>query len=230
MLAIVTGMGVWNNNFMRVKRSLFKRPKWSLKSSFLTALGLIAVITPLVMLTVKKSIWVELEIVTGILTVLMFVYMSVILHQGVRFDKKERFAIDWHKGQKPTISDAFDITSRLSPVDLDFPFTQAGAEEGIVGAIIGVILDVVISFLLIAIICFVVWFGANFLLEGIFIVTLPLFYFHRRSLRYLVAKGRACKGNWAKSLIHAFTSSVLYTAWFYLIVYTANHISRAMGK
>ena len=42
------------------------RPRWSLKSSFYTVLGILILATPLVLLTVKKSIWVELEMITGI--------------------------------------------------------------------------------------------------------------------------------------------------------------------
>ena len=48
------------------------RPRWSLKTSFLTALLLLAVVTPLVFLVVHRPLWLELEAVTAVVAVLMF--------------------------------------------------------------------------------------------------------------------------------------------------------------
>ena len=50
------------------------RPQWSLKTSFLTALLLLAVITPLVFLVVHRTLWLELEVVTAVVAVLLLFY------------------------------------------------------------------------------------------------------------------------------------------------------------
>ena len=52
------------------------RPRWSVKSSFLAAIGTLAVVTPLVLLIVHKSIWTELEAVTAAVSVLMFAFLG----------------------------------------------------------------------------------------------------------------------------------------------------------
>ena len=213
---------------MNIGRSLFKRPGWSLKSSFLAALGLVAVITCMICLTVRKSVWVELEIVALALAPIMFVYMATVLYLGVRFDKKERFSVDWQswRDRSNVIDNAVDII----PIDFEFSFTALGAEAGILGIIIGFIADVLASVFLMVLISFVLWFGINVLPEAVVIIFFPLFYFYRRSLRYLVAKGRVCKGNLGKSALHAFLSSVMYSMWFYLMVFAGHYISKAVGK
>jgi len=196
------------------------RPRWSMKSSFLTALILLISVTALVLLTVQKSIWTELEIVTAGVGMLMFAFLTVVLHHGVRFDKNERFSVAW-----PGISprDLLDASSFTPDID---SFIDCGADAGPLGIILGVILSIVGSVVLTVIISLLLWFGVNVVWTVVVAVSLPLFYFYRRSLRSIVVKGRACRGNWRRSAGHAFLSTILYTAWFYVIFALAHHIEK----
>lgn len=90
----------------KVKRLMPPRPKWSLKTSFLFSILLLILLTLLIFFTVHQSFWAELEIVTASIAVLMFGYFSVILYLGVRFDRNERFAIVWPKGDPTALLDA----------------------------------------------------------------------------------------------------------------------------
>ena len=114
------------------------RPQWSLKTSFLTALLLLAVITPLVFLVVHRTLWLELEAVTAVVAVLMFFYLALVLHLGVRFDRNERFTVAWFSGSPGTL---LDVTS-LTP---DFGFVTLGSDLGPLGCLVGLIVDVLFS-------------------------------------------------------------------------------------
>ena len=196
---------------MNFGKQISARPRWSLKSSFITALGIIAIITPLILLTVKKSIWTELEIVTGIISVIIFCYLSMVLYLGVRFDKKERFVIEWPQGNLNSLMDA----TSLIPDDISGVFTDMGSEAGIPGMIIGFILDVIVSIVLVFLISLLFWLGFNGILAVIIAVCLPLFYFYRRVLRSIILRGRNCRANPRLSMIHSIKYTLGYSLWFY---------------
>ena len=187
------------------------RPRWGLKSSFITAIGIVAIITPLILLTVKKSIWTELEIVTGIISVIIFCYLSVVLYLGVRFDKKERFVIEWPQGNMNSLVDATSIITDGIPGI----FTDMGSDAGIAGIVIGIILDVVVSIVLAFLISLLFWLGFNGILAVIIAVCLPLFYFYRRVLRSIILRGRNCRGNPKLSMILSIKYTLGYSLWFY---------------
>jgi hypothetical protein len=198
----------------------YTRPRWSLISSFYTALGILVLITPLVLLTVKKSIWTELEILTGIISAMMFIYLSVILFLGVRFNKNERICIEWPKGEPFSLTD----TGSFIPGDTGGFFTELGSEAGIPGIIIGFILDMVATVVIVFLISLLLWIGMNGLEAVILAVCIPLYFFYRRALRAIVANGRSCRGNIGASLLQAFKSTLGYALWFYGIFIMAHYV------
>jgi len=209
---------------MRERSSLdrrSKRPHWSLKSSFLTGAGILAVVSIVVLAMLRKSIWEELEIITLIMALIMFVYFTAVLYRGVRFDKRERFSIDWPQSSPQEMLDA----SLYAPDSFGF-FTGAGAEAGILGIVIGFILDVLVTLVLAYVIACLFWLGINFFIAVIFPVSLPLFYFYKRALRGIITKGRTCRGNLGRSLMYAFRSTIGYSIWFYTIFLLAHYIQR----
>ena len=191
-----------------------------MKSSFLTAIALLIGVTVIVLLAVHKSIWTELEIVTVGVALLMFGFLTVVLHHGIRFDKHERFSVAWPNTAPMEMLDA----SSLVP-DID-AFIDCGSDAGPLGIILGILVSVVGSVVLTLVISVVLWIGVNALWAVVIAVSLPLFYFYRRILRAIVVKGRACRGDWRRSVGQAFLSTVLYTAWFYVIFVLAHHIEK----
>jgi len=198
-----------------------KRPRWSLKSSFLTGAGILAVVSVVVLAMLRKSIWEELEIITLIMALVMLIYFTTVLYLGVRFNKHERFSVDWPKGSPQDLLDA----SCYAPDSFGF-FTGAGAEAGFLGIIIGFILDVLVTLVLAYVIACLLWLGINFFIAVIFPISLPLFYFYKRALRGMITKGRTCRGNLARSLLYAFRSAIGYSIWFYTIFLLAHYIQR----
>jgi hypothetical protein len=205
------------------KSGLFlARPKWSLKSSFFAALGILSIVTIVVLLILKESVWTELEVITLILAGIIFLFLTHVLYYGVRFDTRERVSIDWPK----RIPDDLINVSDYVPGDTFGFFTQIGAEEGIAGIIIGFILDLFVTIILAFIIAALIWLGYNIFIIAIGSISLPLFYFYRRALRGIVVRGRKCRGNLGRSAIHALASSTGYAIWFYLIFFVAHWIQQ----
>lgn len=195
-------------------------PKWSLATSFWFGLGLLVIVTPAVLLTVKRSVWVELEMVTGLLGGLMFGYFSVILHQGVRFNDARRAIIDWPSSTPKAFLDGMDLG-----LDIGF-FSGLGAEHGVVGLIVGFLLDLIVVVVLALVLCWLMWLGWN----GVLAVILFLYWVHRRWLRYLVTRGRRCRGNWPRSLWHGGKVAVLYSLWFVVLILLAREICASAGR
>ena len=203
-----------------------KRPRWSLKSSYYTALGILLLVTPVVLLTIKKSIWTELEILTGIISAMMFIYLAVIFYLGVHFDKHERISIEWPKGEPISLSEA----SSYIPFDFNGFFTELGSEAGIAGLIIGFILDLVATVVIVFVISLLLWIGLNGIEVVILAVCIPLYFFYRRVLRAIVIRGRRCRGNIGASLLQALKSTLGYAVWFYAIFTLAHYLEHIRLK
>lgn len=184
-------------------------------TSFWFSTAATAIVTLLITLTVHKSLWVELEIVTGVLSALMFSYFTVILHQGVRFTDTKRAIIDWPTRRLTDFWDALTWTP-----DAGF-FTTAGIENGLIGVIVGFLLDLVVMILFVFVISFLWWIGLN----AIVAIVLFLFWVHTRWLRYLVTTGRRCRGSWQKSLLHGATTTLRFSLWFYTAFFIAQKIT-----
>ena len=205
---------------MKTKQAKRYRPKWSLVTSFWFCIGVAVIVVPIVLLTVQKSIWVELEMVTGVLAVLMFLYFSILLHQGVRFNDSRRAIVDWPMSSPAEI---MDYTSCLPEPGF---FSEAGSESGCLGMVIGFLLDLVVIIVLAFVIAWLFWVGANAVLA----IILFLYWVHRRWLRSLVTLGRHCRGDWRMSVLYGGATTVLYSFWFYAAFFAAQKISEFMRK
>ena len=205
---------------MNRKTTIIFRPRWSLANSFWFCVGAAVIVVPLVLLTAQQSIWIELEIVTGVLASLMFVYFTILLHQGVRFTDSRRAIIDWPKSSP---SEFIDVTSACP--DTGF-FTEVGSEAGCLGMIIGFLLDFVVMIALAFVIAWLIWAGLNVVVA----IILFLYWVHRRWLRYLVTRGRHCRGNWGRSILHGGATTMLYSFWFYTAFFAAQKISEYAHK
>lgn len=194
-------------------------PKWSLVTSFWFCIGVTAIVTPIIVLAEHQTIWVELEMATGILSGLMFLYFSLILHQGVRFNDSRQAIIDWPSSPPTSIPDGIDFWPEGGF------FSEFGAELGCMGLIIGFILDILVMAALVFFICWLFWIGSN----GMLAVIVFLYWMHRRWLRHLVTSGRRCRDNWPRSLIHGAKFALLYSLCFYAVIFLARQISHVAG-
>lgn len=200
-----------------------QRTKWSLKTSFWSAICVAVCISIVVIFGLKQTLWLELEIITGILSLLIFLYLFFVLYHGIRFDKGERYTITWHHVDFPSVIDGADFLDSFGV------FTSMGADNGIVGIIFGFILDLVVSILLSIVIAFLIWAGINVLLTTILILFLPVFYLFRRTLRYIVAKGRFCYKNTGKAFRYAAQATIICSLWLYGILVFSHYLAMLHG-
>lgn len=199
-----------------------KKLKWSPVLTFYVFLILTVITSLFIFLFMKKSVLVELEIITGLVSLLIFVFLSVILYHGVGFNKNEKITVTW-------FSSNMDEFNSFTSIDTGGFFTTAGTESGLAGFLAGILLDIIISFLLAIALAFLLWLGINTVIATFAIIMIPLFFLYERSLRIIVAKGRKCRANFAKTFLFSLVMTVLYTGWFYAILIAAELISK-IGK
>jgi hypothetical protein len=167
----------------------------------------------------NKSVWAELHILAGFLAIFMFAYLFAVLYHGVRFDRNEQYSFSWPASKFETWWDA------TSQFNTGGTLTEGGAEAGPLGIIIGFLLDLLVSIIIAFVIAVVLWLTFSFVVTAILVVSIPLFFLFRRSIRYIVAKGRSCRGNLGRSIVFALRATFSNTVWFYAILIAAQYIS-----
>lgn len=212
------GLAIYLLN-MRQNHKKHQSLKWSFRTNFWGAILIVLLISIVVLIFLKKSIWVELEVIVGIVSIINFSYLFYVLYHGIRFDNDEKYTITW----KPVDGDALSFASPI--IDTGLGFTCAGAEAGILGLIVGFFLDIIVSILLSLIIAVFLWVGLNIVITAIIVVSMPLYYFFRRSLRYIVAKGRRCYRDIKQSIYFAFKSTIINAIWLYCIIFVGHYFS-----
>ncbi len=199
-----------------------KSPRWSLKTHFWGAVTVVLVVSLTILLVLKKSLWAELEILTGVLSIFMFAYFFLLLYYSVRFDKNEHYLILWPS----QLTDWLDATPSL---DTGGTFTAEGIEAGPLGMIVGFVLDVVVSIVLTFLLAVVLWLSMNVFVTAVVVLGAPLFFLFRRSVRYVVAQGRACCKDSSRAGWFALRATLVNTLWFYAILEGTHYIARLKG-
>jgi hypothetical protein len=196
-----------------------RKPRWSIQTHFWAALCIVLLTSTIVIFVMKRALWVELEVVVGLVSTLHLIYMYLLVYRGVRVNKNESFVIDW----KPFKLENSGI-EHLWAVDTGGAFTTAFAEAGPIGCLAGIVLDVVVSIFLVVIIAFLLWVGMNVITSGILILSLPIFILFKHSLRVAIVKGRTCQRNASKSISYAVRSTILNMTWLYAVVYLGHSL------
>jgi hypothetical protein len=199
-----------------------KRPRWSFKTHFWGAATVVLLVSLTTLLVLKQSVWAELEILTGILSLFMFAYFFLLLYHGIRFDKNEQYLILWWS----QLTDWLDATPSL---DTGGTFAEGGAEAGPLGMIAGFLLDILVSIILTLLLAVVLWLSLNVFVTAVVLLGAPLFFLFRRSVRYVVAKGRACHKDSSRACWFALRATFVNTLWFYAILEGAHYIARLNG-
>ncbi|MFZ2654235.1 MAG: hypothetical protein WAX69_04920 [Victivallales bacterium] len=198
-------------------------PKWSPLLTFYVFLFLVIAVSLFIFLFMKKSILIELETITGLVSFLIFLFLSIVLYHGVGFNRNEKITITWFSPNLNGFDSAYNV------IDTGGMFSMAGAESGISGFLAGLLLDIIVSFFLAIALALLLWIGINAAIATFAIIILPLFFLYEKSLRIVVAKGRTCRTDFAKTILFSLALTVIYTGWFYAILLAAHLIAR-MGR
>lgn len=189
------------------------RPRWSIRTTSVAALAIVAIASVLTLLVLRKPLWVELEALTGLLSVVVFMFFGHVLYRGIRFNKHERFDFSL---RTVSLQDVWDgAASGVDGADL---LEAVDAGDGIIGFLVGLL----VSLVLIVGLGLVLWIGLNVVFNAVIVVSIPLFYFFRRSLRHVVVRGRTCRGNLPRSFRVAAWMTFFYMGWFYSLIFFAH--------
>ncbi len=191
-------------------------PRWSVRTTLAASAAIIAIVTTMTLLISTRPLWIELETVTALLSIVAFMFFGHVLYRGVRFGKHERFDFSFRTvGCGDMWGGGGDVLTNFIAFDI---------ESGCLGFIV----SIVASILIMALLTVVLWLGLNVAINAVVLVSVPLFYFFKRSLRQLVALGRTCHGRLGRSCLIALRMTVLYIAWFYAIIYLAHRLHFAL--
>src|SRR5262245_1219506 len=189
---------------MNQLRSLgYRRPRWSLKTNFVAALGILLVVVLIVLLIDEKSIWHRLLIVSGVSAVFSFLFLTFVLYRGVWYDKREKYHFEWYSTDGVWYDLALD------------PFTFA---QGSVGCLAEVSGSLALTVLLALTVGLIFWFGLNLVIDFVAALFLVLFIGFSRSLRLAIAHARSCRGNLKLSVAYSAAYSLLAGVGLYLIL------------
>lgn len=197
------------------------QPRWNTHTTLLFALASVGLISMLVLLLVKGSIWEELQFLIAALSAFIFAFLFVLLYHGARFDKDQRWTFGWVHPRS--------LAEHIPSVDSGGVFSEAGAHQGIAGFLIGLLLDIVVSLALIAAIVILLWLGINLALVAVAVIWIPLIYLFRRSVRYLVTRGRTCRGRVGRAAAWAAFYTLLNAAWLYAILLISHRLAGLGG-
>lgn len=185
-------------------------PRWNTHTTLLFALASMGLISGLVLLLGKRSIWDELQFLIAALSAFIFLFLFVLLYRGARFDRDRRWTFGWVHPRS--------LAENIPSVDSLGMFSEAGAHQGIAGFLIGLVLDILVSLALLAAIVILLWLGINLLLVAVAVIWIPLIYLFRRSVRYVVTRGRTCRGRVGRAAGWAALYTVMNAAWLYIIL------------
>lgn len=211
--------GSTRGKFLEFRRRAQRRPRWSLRTTFGAALMIVVLVAIMTLVLLHRDFWIELETVTALLSVVMFMFFGHVLYRGIRFDKHERFDFSFRTVEYGDMWGGGDVLDRL-PDAVSFVDLEDGC--------LGFIVSIIGSLIIVGLLTVLLWLGANVVINVVAVISIPLFYFFKRSLRQLVALGRTCHGRLARSCLIALRMTLLYTVWFYALIYAAHRIHFAM--
>lgn len=184
-------------------------PLLSARTVTLLSVLTIAVIFILVFVFGHKSFLTELERSVGIISVILFLFLSHCLYHGVRL-KDEPIVTEKWKFLKS--SDYADIVSNV-PVTPSLELAGEGL-GGLVLAIISWIVFSIVALILLFLLANVVW-------GVVLVLAAAVYWIFYRALRLALVKSRTCKGRLLPSFGYGLLYTMLYSGWIYgvLLIY-----------
>jgi len=155
-----------------------------------------------------KSVFVELKRTLIVISILLFLFLTIGLYKGIRIKNDPLITGKWQffRGL-----DIFDVGSHLDVLEF---------ADGIVTFILSLILWLILSAVLLILILVL----ANVIWGAIFILGIIVYWVFYRAFRLVFLKSRICQGNLVLSLRYSLWYTFLYTGWIYVLVLSSRYL------
>lgn len=159
----------------------------------------------------QRSIYDNSIVSTTILSVCLFVFLTVGLYKGVKLkDNVGNLSERLRSTKFPEFAQATKVPE----------FFSVG--EGIGGLIISIILWIVVTLLIVLFI----WLFGTILWAGIIVFVAMLYWIFFRAFRLVFKNSNKCKGHLIASLGYGLFYTLLYNCWIYLIIFGAQYLTQ----
>jgi hypothetical protein len=183
-------------------------PIWNPRTVTAVAVLVIGICTTIVLVAGKRSLFIELELALGLVSICVFWFLTVGLYRGIRL-RKDRFPSPSAPQEKP--SESFDFP--------DLPVWDFGDEIGCLGPILGLIFAAIAFIGLLV----VIYWAMPYLVVGVLFLIAAIYWVFYIALRRVFVLSRRCRGNWGLSTLYGAGYTGLYTAWLFLVLIAARY-------
>ncbi len=184
------------------------RAKLAFYISLLVTISIILI----VFLIGPKNIYNDLLTSVSILSLLLFFVITGGLYKGMS-------VVD----DMPKLTNKFKFSDFFLVDNFDTNKIEIDFGEGISGIIFGVLFWIIFTFL--------ISFLLSMLLASIWslilVIIMVLYWIFYRAVRLIFRKSEICKGNLMESIKYGLLYTVLYSIWFYAILYLSNFYNKA---
>ncbi len=185
-------------------------PIWSARTITFTSLAVLLTSVLMIFLVGDQSPLLKVELLTAIMALLMFTFLSCALFKGVRVRKREKIP------ELTAIGEAFKQNENMFG---DVPFKAVGAADDLAGLAVGLMMFVVllvVGLVLLPLIMNVLW-------VGVFMVIAAAFWIVHRGLRYVLIYSRSTRGDLGKSVWYALRYTMVYSGWLFALLAIARY-------
>lgn len=205
-------------------RTPLPRARPSLALHIVAIIVIVALVVPVTVFSLHRSVLVETAVAAGILLVGQLCYFTTMLYHGVVTDGG---VVRW---SLKTVQ-LRDVTDAVSSVGVDLPGIELPDldGEGILAAIVGVVLGIVAVVVLLVVAVLLVWLGCNVVIVTGTVLAMAVYYIFRRSIRAVLVYRRRCQGNWLRSLAVALRFAAGYTLFLAGLIWLGDWLARNFG-
>jgi hypothetical protein len=178
-------------------------------------------------LRLERTVFENAVISTGILSGVLFLFMTVGLFRGIKLKDDMGSVIGRQNKKSNSRSSGFDFPDfsdaggKGSNSSSDFSDADGDGCEGIIGGILLWVLVTVVAGILI-------WLLATLLWPVILVIIAMLYWVFFRALRLVFKNSARCKGKLGVSILYGLGHTLLYTGWIYGVIVGIHYLKTGL--
>lgn len=208
-------------------------PVWSTKVVLWISIPVIVTITLLVFFLSTRSVLVESQVTLGIISLCLFVFLTVGLYRGVRLERPGKDELDRSirrfdsrdESTGPRWANFFNFMFAFGPPDLphvELPHIDLHDMPDAGDDLVGCLLTLVLWIGVLILITVLLWLLVQFI-AALPVIAVVLYWIFYRALRVVFARSRACRGRLLRSMEYGLLYTLLYTGWIFALL-TIGHL------